>query len=128
MRIFKHAWLCLLLSGASCTYDKANGDPCPLPTTVSFSKDIQPVFEQYCNTTGCHSGPSPGGNFNLETAVASAQLYKPGSGYIDTLTPRYSILYAQLNSTSNPMPPDGKLERCTQELILKWIEQKAPNN
>ena len=127
MRIFKNAWLVLLFFG-SCTYDKASTEPCPLPGTVSFAQDIQPVFNQYCNTTDCHAGPAPGGNLNLESAVAYTQLHKQGSGYIDTITPRYSVLYAQMNSTSNPMPPDGKLDRCTQELVLKWIEQKAKNN
>lgn len=128
MRIFKNVWFLLLLLVGSCTYDKASTDPCPLPTTVSFAADIQPIFNQYCNTIDCHSGPSPGGNLNLESVVAYAQLFKQGSGYIDTITPRYSVLYAQMNSTSKPMPPDGKLDRCTQELILKWVEQKAKNN
>ena len=101
---------------------------CTPPTTVSFSQDIVPIFNKNCNTSGCHSGTSAAGNLNLESSVAYAQLSKKGKGYIDTLTPQYSVLYASMNATTNPMPPNGKLDNCTIGLVLKWIEQKAKNN
>jgi hypothetical protein len=109
----------------SCNHEEA---ACTPPTTVSFSQDIVPIFNKNCNTSGCHSGTSAAGNLNLEASVAYAQLTKRGKGYIDTLTPQYSILYASMNATTNPMPPNGKLDNCTLELVLKWIEQKAKNN
>lgn len=109
----------------SCNHEEA---VCTTPTAVSFSQDIVPIFNKNCNTSGCHSGTSPAGNLNLEATVAYTQLTKKGSGYIDTLTPQYSVLYASMNATSNPMPPNGKLDNCTIGLVLKWIEQKAKNN
>lgn len=99
---------------------------CAPPETVSFSKDIVPIFNQYC--VSCHSGTSPSANLNLEQSAAYAQLTKAGKGYIDTLTPAYSVLYASINSSANPMPPTGKLDKCQLDIVLKWITQKAKNN
>lgn len=114
-----------MLFCCSCNHEEA---VCTTPTTVSFNQDIVPIFNKNCNTSGCHSGTSAAGNLNLEASVAYAQLSKRGKGYIDTLTPQYSILYASMNATTNPMPPNGKLDNCTLALVLKWIEQKAKNN
>lgn len=99
-----------------------------LPAVVSFSKDIQPILQKNCSTVGCHSGSSPKKNFNLETSVAYNQLLKPGSGYVDTLNPRYSVVYSSLVSTSSRMPPSGRLDPCSIDMIEKWMLQKAKNN
>jgi len=123
--------LSMLLLGA-CTRDKGKqvvpDTSCKTPATVSFSKDVMPVFTKYCSTSGCHSGPSPAGNLSLDQSVAYSQLLHPSGGYVDTITPKYSLLYAQMNSVSQPMPPTGKLDQCTIDLVYKWIQQKAKNN
>ena len=98
---------------------------CTPPATVSFSKDIQPIFNANCNTSGCHSGTKPAGNLNLEMNQAYANLMDSKSGYIDTSKPENSILYVAMTSKTNPMPPSGKLDGCTTDLILKWIQQGA---
>lgn len=104
--------------------------PCEntLPETVSFKNNILPLFDAYCNTSGCHSGGSPKGNLNLEDSVAYASLMKPGSGYINTSVPNFSGLYVQMNSTNLPMPPAGLLDECKRNLVLRWIQQGASNN
>ena len=116
----------------SCTYDKAPLTPiCTqiIPDTVSFSKNIVPIFQTFCSTNSqCHSGTHPAGKIDLDASVAYAQLMQPGKGYIDTLNPNYSVLYAQMVSSSTPMPPSGNLNFCTIQLVLKWIQQKAKNN
>jgi hypothetical protein len=114
----------------ACKHDSAEKplETCSLPETVSFSQHIIPLFNAHCNTANCHSGSQPEGGLNLEASHAYAQLTQSGSGYIDTVTPRYSLLYAQMISVSTPMPPTGNLDKCSSDLILKWIEQKAPNN
>ncbi|MES2591183.1 MAG: hypothetical protein V4608_04810 [Bacteroidota bacterium] len=130
MRDYKHiSFFCCLIFCYSCSYDKAelNVD-CVSPETVSFSGDIQPVLNTHCAVSGCHSGSSPAGNLNLEPSVAYVQLMNNSSGYVDTITPIYSVLHASMNSSSDPMPPTGKLDKCTVDLILKWIQQKAKNN
>lgn len=114
----------------SCKNDKGKivEPSCNTPATVSFNSDIVPLFNTYCNTSGCHSGTNPAGNLDLTAASAYTALTNPSSGYIDTIHPTYSVLYAQMNSISNPMPPTGKLNKCKIELILTWIQQKAKNN
>ena len=93
---------------------------------VSFNKDIVPIFEAHC--VSCHSGNNPSGNLNLESSVAYSNLIDTKSGYIDTIEPTYSLIYASMISTTNPMPKNGRLDKCTTDLILKWIQQKAHNN
>jgi hypothetical protein len=122
----KYLWLLLL---AGCMNDKYEAVPqCVLPDTVSFSNHILPLFNAHCNTAGCHSGNHPEANFNLSPESAYMQLMEPGGGYVDTINPEFSVLYSAVVSVSNPMPPTGKLEKCSTDLILKWISQNAPNN
>ena len=121
----------LLLALQACTYDKLDVEvDCNevLPDTVSFSKDILPIFEKNCSTSGCHSGAKPEANFNLESSKAYATLTKKGSGYIDTIDPKGSVLYSAMVSVTQPMPPTGRLDKCTLEMIERWMKQKAKNN
>ena len=113
----------------ACRYDKAEITPeCSLPDTVSFSEHIIPLFNQHCNTPGCHTGQNAEANFDLSPDHAYEQLMEQGSGYIDTVNPELSVLYSAVISVSNPMPPTGRLDKCTTDLLLKWIQQKATNN
>jgi hypothetical protein len=124
-----YSCLILLFFMTSCTYEKVEPQvTCVIPDMVSFKKDIQPIFDHHCNSAGCHAGNNPSGNLSLEAAVAYSQLSKKSNGYLDTLNPIHSVLYASMNSSGNPMPPNGKLDRCTLDLVLKWIQQKAKNN
>jgi hypothetical protein len=99
-----------------------------IPDTVSFSKNIQPILTSNCAISNCHSGSSPAGKLNLENAKAYSQLIKKGSGYVDTINPGVSVLQSALRSYSSPMPPTGKLDECSIELITEWMKQKAKNN
>lgn len=123
---------CLWLLGA-CAYNKVPKEiapeiSCQTKDTISFNKDVLPVLVNNCAISNCHSGSTPEASFNLEAAVAYATLSKKGSGYIDTITPRYSALYSSMVSVSQPMPPTGKLDKCTLAIIEKWMVQKAKNN
>ncbi len=113
---------------SSCTYDHEAPTTCELPDTVSFSRDIQPIFAAHCTDISCHVGNVPAGGLNLEPDNAYDELSNPRSGYVDTLDPHISLLYAQMISVSTPMPPSGNLDDCTTDLVLKWIAQKAKNN
>ena len=99
-----------------------------VPATISYSRDIQPIFNQHCSGNDCHTGPYPQKNLNLDPAHSYASLMKPGSGYVDTIRPTRSLLYSSMNSKSDPMPPNGRLSKCTVESVLNWIQQKAKNN
>jgi hypothetical protein len=123
--------VCLWAAGmfSRCTKDVGRIKPiCNIPETVSFSRDIIPLFQKNCSISGCHNSTSKTGNLNLEINVAYSSLMKSGSGYIDTINPNYSLLYSQMTSASNPMPPTGKLSNCDISLVFSWIEQKARNN
>jgi hypothetical protein len=122
----------LLMAGSiffSCTRDKGKITPaCDTPAVISFSNDLIPLFHANCSISGCHTGANPTGNLNLDATAAYTNLMRRGSGYIDTINPNFSLLYSQMISASDPMPPTGLLNSCKTELVLKWIEQKAKNN
>jgi hypothetical protein len=106
---------------------KKSIEPHPvLPDTISFKNHIIPIFNQYCNNPGCHSGSQPQGSLNLSPGVAHAQLLS--KSMIDTLQPDHSLLYAQMNSSNKPMPPSGKLDTFYLKEVLRWIEQGAKDN
>lgn len=114
-----------------CKHDQAKlipVDSCNSPVVVSFSSDLVPLFSKNCALSGCHSGAAPASNLNLEPAVAYTQLMNHSKGYVDTIHPLFSLLYAQMTSVSTPMPPTGNLSSCNTALVLKWIQQKAKNN
>lgn len=107
---------------------KGKNEKCSNPTTISFKNDVQPIFNENCITSGCHSGNNPAGNLNLSSQVSFQNLIDSQSGYLDLNTPKNSLLYTSMTSVNNPMPPNGKLSNCKLDLILKWIEQGANNN
>jgi hypothetical protein len=129
--VFKYCFYLFLLSHISCTYDSLSPTPAkttPLPDTVSFHKNIQPIFTNSCNNNGCHAGTIPSNRINLDSFVAYSQLMKSGSGYVDTINPTNSVIYVSVISVSNPMPPAEKLDDYFIQCMLKWIQQGAKNN
>ncbi|MBO9698938.1 MAG: hypothetical protein J7604_01950 [Sporocytophaga sp.] len=114
-----------------CQYDTQKEDPCKLALqdSVSFKGDLLPIFQNNCATGfECHAGQSPAGGLNLEASQAYSNLTRPKSGYVDTINPSRSLLYAALISVTQPMPPYGKLDDCSIEQILKWMDDNAKNN
>ncbi|MES2388330.1 MAG: hypothetical protein V4543_10035 [Bacteroidota bacterium] len=99
-----------------------------IPDSVSFRLHIQPILKTKCALAGCHTGSSPGGNLNLDSALAYAELTNRRSGYTDTISPKTSLLYSTLISVSPTMPPTGRLPDCQIEAFRKWMAQKARNN
>ena len=130
--IFKYCIFLWLLSFLACTNNKENQTlvevVIPLPDKVSFSINIQPLFSSNCSSNGCHTGVIPPNRINLDSSNAYKQLMKKGSGYVDTINPPSSAIYASIISVSNPMPPYGKLSDYNVQLVLKWIQQGAKNN
>lgn len=72
----------------------------------------------------CHS--SGGQVPNLTAANAYTQLMS--LGYVDTTNAEGSTLYLRMNSSTNPMPPSGKLSDDKINKVLAWIKQGAQNN
>ena len=125
------ALLAILCFFSECKHESVSPeiDLCNLPDTVSFSKNLLPLFTGSCALSGCHSGSNPQGGLTLEHDTAYKSLLRKGSGFVDITDPKSSLLYVRLNTASpTTMPATGKLNDCTIKIILKWITQGAKNN
>ena len=90
--------------------------PCNLQE-VSYSRDIQPIFQQNCN--GCHNVTSPSGGVILTTydEVKKVALNNRLLG---------SIFW---QTGFKPMPNGGpQLDSCRLNKIKKWVEEGSINN
>lgn len=96
--------------------------------TVSFSKDIIPIFTASCAlNSGCHSGSTNSGN-NLDLDSAAAYNTIVSKTLVNTSNPTASLLYVEVNSGIMPKAPYSLLTTAQITLILNWIKQGAKNN
>lgn len=119
----------------ACEKDYHYVAPLPNPNVpVSFARDLQPILDQYCATSGCHSN---GDNSPyLDAAEAYDQLWVNDGGnvLVDTLvTPisaNNSIFYQRLIGVGAIMPKPPALPLSADKIALfkNWIEQGAHNN
>jgi len=112
----------ILLVGfiTGCYYDIVK--PADPNKPVSYSGDIQPIFNQSCTSAGCHDGSSHEPSLIPEESYNSLM----AGGFVNTEIPAESILYKELASGS--MPPTGALSTSQIQTVLRWIELGAPNN
>ncbi len=92
--------------------------------TVSFTGDILPIFNNSCNTSGCHvaGGRSP------DLSAANAFISLTNGGFINTSDPLTSELYLWMSGKKGtPMPVSG-INKDYNALILAWLKQGANNN
>jgi hypothetical protein len=107
----------LLFIGNSCS--KAD-------TTVSFKRDLIPLFRQSCTDIGCHIGTNAAAHLQLDSVHAYSQL--TSKGLVVAYSTGSSIIYQNMRSDSRPMPPSGKLPTHQTDLVLKWINDGAKDN
>ncbi len=114
----------LLLSG--CYKDRTvlfdTGEEITRP--VGFAADILPIFNNSCNTSGCHNagGKSP------DLTAANAYNSLSAGNYINVGNPVSSELYLWMTGKKGvPMPTTG-INKDYNALILAWIKQGAQNN
>ena len=117
-RLLTLSLLILLLAG--CYYDNEEElyNCAADPATTKYSTTIAPILTSY-SCTGCHSGASPSGGYNLtiysgvKTVAENGKLW----GAINHL-PGFS-----------PMPQGGgKMSGCDIKKIKTWIDAGAANN
>jgi WD40 repeat protein len=105
-------------------------DKDPLPTDVSFYKDVRPLFQQHCN--GCHQPAKPSGGLVM---TSRAELLKKGES--DKLAvvpgqPDVSNLVSQIvpHEGKKPLMPRNldPLPDRDVALIKKWIAQGAKDD
>jgi hypothetical protein len=116
-----------------------NGDllgPCLPDTTISFSCDIQPIFDRSCS---CHLGAGAPHGLDLSGGKSYGNLVNVPSAELSSLDrvepvePDTSYLAWKIEGDprilGGRMPLGGPyLDNQTIALIRKWILQGAPNN
>jgi mono/diheme cytochrome c family protein len=99
---------------------------------VSFSGQIQPIFDTYC--TGCHGS---NGGLTLTAGASHLNLVNVQAQSSCTSMKRVlphnadsSVLYRKVSGASCgiPMPQGGTLSTSDVDLIRNWINEEAPNN
>jgi hypothetical protein len=94
--------------------------------TVSFKKDIIPIFNKSCNVAGCHNtgGKSP------DLTADKAYTALVNGKYFDTKSPDQSVLYLFLTGKKTPQMPMGGPSNPSSinQLVLAWVKQGAKNN
>ncbi len=87
-----------------------------LPDTVSYSLDIQPIWDNKC--VSCHAG-------SREPDLRPENSYDAliDGGYINETEPAESDLMKKLYGTH-----DSRATENEKQLILLWIEEGAKNN
>lgn len=124
--------------GGSSTGPEPDPDPDPTPNPdrpVSFSEDIQPIFNGNCAVSGCHDSNTQesGVNFSSYDAALSSIGIQYGTEVIDPGNPNNSPIVDKI-SNDNPefgerMPLDRQpLSDADIDSIVAWIDDGAPNN
>lgn len=106
--------------------------------TVSFARDIQPIFVTSCS---CHTGRFPSEGLNLEPANAFANIVRVKSrqsplNRVEPGKPAESYLLHKLNGTQRSVGGSGSrmplvggpLAPARIQLITTWIQEGALNN
>ena len=96
--------------------------------TVSFSTQIQPIFNGNC--ISCHSPGGIGSFMNLTAGNAFASLVQSAPPRVIAGSSATSVLYGRISGTITPQMPLGgaPLSAANQTLIKNWIDQGAANN
>lgn len=86
-----------------------------IPTDISFSADIQPIFDAKC--LDCHGGM-------IDPDLSPGESYDElvDGGYLDTDDPESSELYDKLSGGHGNTTIEEQL------IILQWITEGAQNN
>ena len=129
MRRFLVVCFLITVMFGSCTKDQGPLiiQPAPIPgdTMISFTRDIQPLFDAMC--IRCHNEWHP--FLDLRSCCSYEQLLTSGhlAPYVDSLDPENSILIGRLRGVEFPlMPPDGgRVSEGMIDTIKVWILQGA---
>jgi hypothetical protein len=89
------------------------------PQFVSYSGDLQPLWDENCALSGCHvkGGQAP----YLTEDVSYNQLL---GGYVNTVVPEDSRLWIALNGVMMSHLPSAS----DRQKVFDWIRNGAPNN
>jgi len=117
--------LTVVLMVTSCYYDEMPPVAAtPIPDTVSYSKDVQPLWDANCISCHKSGGTSP----DLSSANSYSAL-TTNSKYVIANDAANSLVHKALMGSGAPqMPTNGKMSDSKIALIDKWINAGALNN
>ncbi len=121
----KLSFLVLCIAGiylSSCEYEFIEPEQVIIPEVISFSDDVQPIFDRSCNGSGCHVNGF--GVLDLSIANAYEDLFR--RNLINLEMPEESGLYLKLIDASGTH--QGRSSPTDQGIILEWIKDGAKNN
>ncbi len=95
----------------SCSNDSTDDVTTPIPTVITYNKDIKAIMDTSCATSGCHNAASNAGTLTLEnfTQVRNAFVNRNALG--------------RMESTTASMPPAGNLPSTSIQKIKDWRDQ-----
>jgi len=120
-----------VLSGAGCKGSGPSG-PDGSPSTiifpasnVSYSAQVQPLFNQACNYSGCHDASTTGLNL---TSYGTAVLTIPG--IVVAGDPDHSVLVLRIQGSVGARMPPGSFPLNQNQIngIRTWVHEGAKNN
>ena len=120
----------LIFSGCKDSITASDIDSRVMPqSNISFSVDLQPVFELKCASSGCHDDATRAGKLSLTSCVNAKEdpgVIVPGSSKTSRL------VWAEEGLAGiKPMPPVGINKPFTSEQdrgLKKWIDEGAKCN
>ena len=117
--------LTVSLMATSCYYDEMPPEAViPIPETVSYSKDIQPLWDQSC--VSCHKTGATAPDL---TAANSYSALLTNNKYVVPGSAATSKLHKSLvGDGAAIMPPSGQWSDSKIALVDKWINDGALNN
>lgn len=99
------------------------GNPCD-PEVIYFEKDILPILKGNCAFSGCHDAASASDGVildNYDDVISTGEVKAFDLGDSEL----YEVITE--NDPDKVMPPTGKLDNETINLIAQWILQGAQN-
>jgi hypothetical protein len=102
----------LACSAFSCGKDTDPPGPDCSGPAKTFSGDVNPIIQTFCNQPGCHQPGSINGPGQL-------------TNYTEVFNARASI---RVQIEAGLMPQTGTLTTAQRNAILCWIDNGAPNN
>jgi hypothetical protein len=95
----------------NCTSVSTDDLTIPAPIIVSYTTNVKNIIDQSCATSGCHNATSNTAGLTLETftQVKNAFVNRNALG--------------RMESTTNPMPPNGNLPSTSIQTIKDWRDQ-----
>ncbi len=121
------AVLGLTLPGLVCAAEPAEK---PVPETVSYYRDVRPIFQQHCQ--GCHQPAKPQGGYVMTShADLLKNTERDTPGIVPGKAAKSSVIEVMLpGKDGKARMPKGKdpLARRDIEVIRKWIAQGAKDD